>query len=182
MNRIITLSREFGTGAAKIAEQAAQEAGYAYYDKEILEAIARKLGVDERFFSETGYAKATFGSLSRLTLDNAFYDSAKEVISSIEGPAIIVGRCADYVLRNRDNVISVFVYADQTYRLIQLEKQFGWDAHTALKQLRRVDSQRARFYEWYTDRLWKDIHSYDMMLNAQSKQFKAILKSLMINE
>lgn len=180
MNRIITLSREFGTGAAKMAQEAAKETGYAYYDKEILEAIARELGVDERFFSETGYAKATFGALSCLTLDNAFYDSARKVISSIKGPAIIVGRCSDYVLRKRENVISVFVYAEQSYRLIQLEKQFGWDAHTALKQLRRVDSQRARFYEWYTDRLWKDIHSYDMMLNAESKEFKTILKSLMI--
>lgn len=139
--------------------------GIVCYDKVFLENITKKLGVSSAFFQDDNrgenglYEVGSHGPLSKvasLSVNNKVFESAAKLIREIAAKesAVIVGRCGDYVLKDEENVLSLFIYADKKERLQRGIELYHLDPKDAEETIRRFDRKRANFYEFYTDRKW----------------------------
>lgn len=174
---IITISRQYGSGGKMIGEKLAKALGIQCYDKVFLEQISKKLGVSGAFFrdenrGENGlYAVGGHTALSRvtsLTVNNEVYETAAKLIKEIaeKESAVIVGRCADYVLEDYDNVLSLFIYAEKPERMKRGIELYHLSPDKVEETMMRFDRKRAKFYEFYTDRKWGAVSNYSMMVNT----------------
>ena len=177
---IITISRQYGSGGKIIGEKLAEELGIVCYDKVFLENITKKLGVSSAFFQDDNrgenglYEVGSHGPLSKvasLSVNNKVFESAAKLIREIAAKesAVIVGRCGDYVLKDEENVLSLFIYADKKERLQRGIELYHLDPKDAEETIRRFDRKRANFYEFYTDRKWGAISNYSMRVNTMRK-------------
>lgn len=176
MDKIITISREFGSGGRTIGKALAQKLGIPCYDSEIIEEVARKSGFDKEYIAEKGeYSKSNH--LTGLFRSNYNYQSNNEdIIWSIQckviqelaekGPCVIVGRCADYILKKRDNVIKVFIHSDMESRAERIINVYGENNESPEKRLKDKDKRRASYYQFYTDMKWAEARNYDICLNS----------------
>ena len=177
MNKIITISREFGSGGRTIGKNLAQKLGVPCYDSEIIEKVAVESGFAEEYIKEKG--EYTQPSLLMGLLNNrAIYTGPSNedkiwliqcrVIKELaeKGPCVIVGRCADYILRGRDDVIKVFVYADFEARAKRIVEVYGEMEDAPAKRLREKDKRRAAYYQHYTDMNWGAVRNYDVCLDS----------------
>lgn len=179
-NKIITISRQFGSGGRSVGKEVAEKLGIKCYDSEILTEIAQKSGFTEDYIKEQGeYTNssglfATLGSVdfygksNQLTIWSEQCKIIKQIAS--EGDCVIVGRCADYILKdNADvNLLKTFIYADMDYRADRIVKQYGESDVNPKKRLKDKDKRRAAYYEIYTDQKFGDPLNYDMCLNTSS--------------
>ena len=169
---IITISRQYGSAGRIIGQRLAAELDISFYDREFLEDITKKLGVSSDFFKEDNRGEDGMYNVSRtrlnplstvtsLSVNLEVYESAASLIRSIarRESAVIVGRCADYVL-------SLFLYAEKQDRIRRGIELYHIDAKHAQETMERFDRKRARFYEYYTDRKWGALSNYDMMINT----------------
>ena len=176
---IICISREFASGGREIGQQLAKELNVPFYDRTIVEAAAIKSGLSPQFIekNEQKFRGSTLFNLSMgnqtispmgTTLTDKVFIAQREIILKIaeEGPCVIVGRCADYILRNHPNVFTVFISADMEARKQRAVKEYDCDLFTIEKIIRTMDRQRSRHYHYYTDRTWGDRSLYTMMLNS----------------
>lgn len=189
MNQIITIGREFG-------KRLAEELGIAYYDREIMEEISKRTQLAESYIHHIVegapgiYYPITVGK----TLHGAEPDYLLRQYASVyaeqantirdmaeRSDCVIVGRCADYILRDRDP-LRIFIYADMESKLRRCrEKSHEDDALTdkqLARKIRHVDRNRARYYEYYTGRKWGDRVNYDLMVNTSAMSVKAAVHSL----
>ena len=196
MNQIITIGREFGSGGREFGKRLAEELGIAYYDREIMEEISKRTRLAESYIQHIVegapgiYYPITVGK----TLHGAEPDYLLRQYTSVyaeqantirdmaeKSDCVIVGRCADYILRDR-KPLRIFVYADMESKLRRCrEKSHEDDALTdrqLARKIRHVDRNRARYYEYYTGRRWGDRINYDLMLNTSSMSVKAAVHSL----
>lgn len=174
-NVIITISRQYGSGGKYIGEQLARSLGIPCYDKVFLEDISKKLGVSGAFFRdenrnglyEVGFRSA-LSAVTSLTVNNEVYESAARLIRKIAAKesAVIVGRCGDYVLKDQENVLSLFIHAKKSDRLRRCIEQYHLDPKDAQETMLRYDRNRANFYAFYTDRQWGEASNYSMMINT----------------
>lgn len=177
MNKIITISREFGSGGRTIGKNLAQKLGVPCYDSEIIEKVAVESGFAEEYIKEKG--EYTQPSLLMGLLNNrAIYTGPSNedkiwliqcrVIKELaeKGPCVIVGRCADYILRGRDDVMKVFVYADFEARAKRIVEVYGEMEDAPAKRLREKDKRRAAYYQHYTDMNWGAVRNYDVCLDS----------------
>lgn len=142
MKKIITISREFGSGGRFIGETLAKDLGFAFYDKEIIAQAAETTGLSEKYIAERGeYAPTnhifSYSFLGRDTrgnsIDDYIYQVQQDIICAIteKGNCVIVGRCADYILRNRSDVLNVFIYGDEPEKCRRIMKRlFKWLSYT----------------------------------------------------
>ena len=176
---IITISRQYGSAGRIIGQRLAAELDISFYDREFLEVITKKLGVSSDFFKEDNRGEDGMYNVSRtrlnplstvtsLSVNLEVYESAASLIRSIarRESAVIVGRCADYVLKDEKNVLSLFLYAEKQDRIRRGIELYHIDAKHAQETMERFDRKRARFYEYYTDRKWGALSNYDMMINT----------------
>lgn len=176
---IITISRQYGSAGRIIGQRLAAELDISFYDREFLEDITKKLGVSSDFFKEDNRREDGMYNVSRtrlnplstvtsLSVNLEVYESAASLIRSIarRESAVIVGRCADYVLKDEKNVLSLFLYAEKQDRIRRGIELYHIDAKHAQETMERFDRKRARFYEYYTDRKWGALSNYDMMINT----------------
>lgn len=176
---IITISRQYGSAGRIIGQRLAKELGIAFYDREFLEDITKKLGVSGDFFRDDNRGEDGMYEVSRtrmnplatvtsLSVNLEVYESAASLIRSIaqRESAVIVGRCADYVLKDEENVLSLFLYAEKKDRIRRGIELYHVDERHAQETMERFDRKRARFYEYYTDRKWGALSNYDMMINT----------------
>ena len=176
---IITISRQYGSAGRIIGQRLAAELDISFYDREFLEDITKKLGVSSDFFKEDNRGEDGMYNVSRtrlnplstvtsLSVNLEVYESATSLIRSIarRESAVIVGRCADYVLKDEKNVLSLFLYAEKQDRIRRGIELYHIDAKHAQETMERFDRKRARFYEYYTDRKWGALSNYDMMINT----------------
>ncbi len=176
---IITISRQYGSAGRIIGQRLAAELDISFYDREFLEDITKKLGVSSDFFKEDNRGEDGMYNVSRtrlnplstvtsLSVNLEVYESAASLIRSIarRESAVIVGRCADYVLKDKKNVLSLFLYAEKQDRIRRGIELYHIDAKHAQETMERFDRKRARFYEYYTDRKWGALSNYDMMINT----------------
>ena len=174
---IITISRQYGSGGKMIGEKLAQSLGIACYDKVFLENISKKLGVSGAFFTDENRGenglyevgnRSRLSAVTALTVNNEVYESAAKLIREIAAKesAVIVGRCGDYVLKDQENVLSLFIYADKKERMQRGIELYHLDEKNVEETMQRFDRKRAHFYEFYTDRKWGAVTNYSMMVNT----------------
>ncbi len=175
---IITISREFGSGGRTIAKAVAEKMGYKYYDKEIIEATAEKSGYNVETVAEQGedapgtnmFSYAFVGRLANgMAITDYLWSIQREVILEIaeQGNCVIVGRCADFILRHRDDVLNVFVHADKEFRAKRIVELYGESDKKPMKRLEEKDKKRAVNYNCYTDRTWGMAQNYHVTLDSQ---------------
>ena len=178
--KIITVSRQFGSGGRIIAKDVADKLGWKFYDREIIEKIAEKSGLAKEFIEERGEyasagqnlvysAPAGFGGFStgQSVFDKLYvmqYNIIREIAE--EGPCVIVGRCADYVLRDRTDCFHVFIYADMDFRIARAGSIYKVDAPNIERYLFDRDKKRKLYYKYNTDRVWGDVKNYDLCLKS----------------
>ncbi len=194
-NARITIGRQFGSGGRQIGRAIADALGIDYYDRNLMTEAARHAGIDpilfERkdekapsFFSgllsyNMGYsAYNLLGSSSSIT-DDALYRAQTEVIRSLaeKGPCVIVGRSADYALRDRDDVINIFIHAPIEERVRRIMERGDAATPEQARQLaEKTNKLRASYYNFYTDKRWGKAESYDLTLDSSLLTTDAIVE------
>lgn len=180
---VITIGREFCSGGAETGHRLAEILGIAYHDKKIIDETAERLHLspavvehhDERpagLFSMPGFQYGSHWYMDDpslvLPLSLQIADTQFKTIKSLanEGPCVIVGRCADYVLRSRPNVLNVFIRADLGKRIERAMRLYGLEASDAKKLIKRTDKIRANYYESHTNQKWGSAASYNMLIDT----------------
>lgn len=182
MNKIITIGRQFGSGGREIGEKLAQKLGYSFYDKNLIVLAAEKGGKSHDAFSEADEKAANpwlYAAMSQTgqanlgisvsTNDTLFALQTQVIkdIAKIEN-AVIVGRCADYILRNEDiELLSVYIYAPQDARIKRVSERMNVTEQQAIQIMKKTDKQRKCYYDFYTDRKWAAHENYHLTLNSE---------------
>lgn len=188
-NRIITISREFGSGGRTIGKETAKALGIPCYDHELIEKIAEESGFSKEYIAEQGEYAAHGGWLAAAFSGRDFYGHSyqddlwiiqQKIILNLaeQGPCVIVGRCADYILQDVADCLSVFIHADMDKRAKRIVEQYGEREDAPEKRLRDKDKRRAGYYQLYTDRKWGDVQNYDVTLDSGTLGIEACVKVL----
>lgn len=174
-NRIITISREFGSGGRTIGKMVASELNIPCYDSELLKRIAVESGFDEDYIRDAGeYAPGGFLAAA-FSHPNAFPNNNDylwkiqyNIISDLakQGSCVIVGRCADYILRDKYDLLKVFIHADMKYRAKRIVEVYGEREESPEQRLREKDKRRAAYHRFYTDMKWGHAQNYGITLNS----------------
>ena len=180
--RIITISREFGSGGRTIGKTLAQRLGVAYYDKELVKQVALETGFDPKFVEERGefagktswlawlldQGTGTPGVMNGLNATDFLWVMQREVILRLadQEPCVIVGRCADYILRERGDCLHAFIHADMDFRAERIVRLYGESEHSPEKRLRDKDARRRVNYKHFTHREWGMAQNYHVTLNS----------------
>lgn len=183
VNRIITIGREFGSGGRELGKRLAEKLGIAYYDKEILVAIAKKtdFAVDyvQQILSRRPelYFPITVGQSFYPIVDpileqnNTIYSEQSRIITDMakKSDCIIVGRCADYILKDM-HPLRLFVYAEMDFKMdrcrLRAKEHEDLTDRKLTQQIKRIDKNRASYYQFYTGRKWGDKLNYDLCINT----------------
>ncbi|MDD3423651.1 MULTISPECIES: cytidylate kinase-like family protein [Sphaerochaeta] len=183
-NVVFTIGRQFGSGGRQVGKTLAQKLGIPFYDKELIAISARDSGLSEALFSNAD-EKATssiFYSLvmgnypmasgalgvTEMPLNDQLFLIQSKTIKRLasEGSCVIVGRCADYILRDMDNVVNVFIHADLKNRVERAIRVYEVPENKAEDVCLKTDKQRANFYNYYSDRKWGMCRTYDLSLDS----------------
>jgi len=181
---VITIARQYGSGGREIGEMLAQKLGVPYYDKELIALAAKKSGLSEEVFRQAD-ERATSSLLYSLVMgtygfgggvagmndmpinDKLFLIQADIIRKAAEkGACVIVGRCADYVLRERKDCLKVFIHADRDSRLRRAVEKYGIDPAKVSDFLTKKDKQRANYYNFYTNKKWDSMQNYDLTIDS----------------
>lgn len=174
-NRVITISREFGSGGRTIGKLVAEKLGVPCYDAELITEMARQSGFAESYVKEAGeYATGSFwdslltNRTSGPTNEDILWQIQCNVITDLakKGPCVIVGRCADYILRDKLDVLKVFVHADMDFRAKRIVEVYGERAESPEQRLKDKDKRRSTYYRFYTGQKWGQLWAYDLTLNS----------------
>ena len=183
-NTIFTIGRQFGSGGRQVGKMLAEKLGIPFYDKELIAISARDSGLSEALFSNAD-EKATssiFYSLvmgnypmasgalgvTEMPLNDQLFLIQSKTIKRLasEGPCVIVGRCADYILRDMDNIINIFIHADIASRVERAIRVYEVPEKKAEDVCLKTDKQRSNFYNYYSDRKWGMCRTYDLSLDS----------------
>ncbi len=182
-NLIITISREFGSGGRLAGEKLAKELGIQFYDKEIIRITAEKSGLSPEFiedneervnnnflFSVATAAYPDFNYVPQydVPINEKTFIAQANVIKELagQGSCVIVGRCADYVLRDHENVLNVFIKASMEERIKRITRLYDLDPMKAEETIRKADKQRATYYNYYATGTWGDVSNYHLCLDT----------------
>lgn len=184
MNKIITISRQFGSGGREIGKKLAEKLGISFYDNEIIERAAKESGFAPAAF-ENAENKATNSLLysiamgmnaygnqelgfTHLSLDDRIYLAQSEVIRKVaqEGPCVIVGRCADYVLKDVPDVINIFIWAPLEYRVKRAIEVNNLSIVKAEEQILKIDKRRANYYTYHANEKWGKAENYHLSIRS----------------
>ena len=173
-HRIITISREFGSGGRTIGKKVAEALGLPCYDSELIQKMAKESGFDEQYIRDNGGC-APVGVLSNLT-NRAFGPTNEDYLWEVQcriimdlaekGPCVIVGRCADYILRDKADCLRVFIHADMDFRARRIVEVYGERETSPEQRLKDKDKRRAAYHRFYTNMKWGHAQNYDITLNS----------------
>ena len=177
MKKVITIRREFGSGGRTIGRDVAENLGYAFYDKELIERIAEESGLSKEYIEEHGESSPGrnyfgYAFVGRDTSGNSVWDYLWRVQRNIieelaeKGNCVIVGRCADYILRKRTDCLHVFIHADMEKKKERIVNLYGETSASPEKRLREKNKTRAMNYKYYTDRTWGMAENYHLSLDS----------------
>jgi len=179
--KIITISRQFGSGGRSIGRQVANKLGIPFYDKELVEQIALESGFAPKFVEEHGehapgrsrlaYAFANQGVpgvMNGLSTADFLWSIQCSVIQQLaeQGPCVIVGRNADYILKDRKDVLDVYIHADMDFRADRIVRLYGESEKSPIARLQEKDKRRQINYQHYTGRTWGNAENYHISLNS----------------
>ncbi|MBQ6600554.1 MAG: cytidylate kinase-like family protein [Clostridia bacterium] len=181
MKKIITVSRQFGSGGRSIAKEIAATLGYDFYDSELVEKVAEETGFDPSYIADAGeYAPGrsilsyALGSAtphstgSHMNASDYLWATQSRIITELaeKGNCVIVGRCADFILRDREDCLNVFIHADKDYKAKRIVELYGVRDKSPVKRLEEKDRKRAANYKYFTGREWGNIENYHISLDS----------------
>ena len=175
--RIITISREFGSGGRFIGEEVAKKLGISYYDKNIIGQIAEKSGLSPEYIQENAelspkkglFAYAFSGrDITGKSVEDMVYEAQRNIILELaeKEPCVIIGRNADYILRDRDDVLNVFIHGDMPEKIQRITSLYNVEEKEAVKMMADTDKRRRTNYNFYTDQNWGKASNYTLCLNS----------------
>ena len=174
-NIIVTVAREYGSGGRYVAKLLAEKLGIKFYDKKLIEIISNESGLSAEYIEENeqnihGNLLSSFNTqyYNNLSNDDNLFIAESKAIKQIadNGACVIVGRCANSVLKDNKNVINVFLYSDDEHKVERAVKYYGLNEKNALKEINRINKNREKHYNYYTHEKWRDINNYDLSLNV----------------
>lgn len=182
MKRVITISREFGSGGHSIGEKVAGKLGVPFYDHALLDQIAQETGLSPDYIEKSEYAPVTNSLLFNLVVNrhhvnyeepspaDLIYCTQAKIIRELadKESCVIVGRCSDYILRDRNDTLHVFIHADLDSRSKRILERYGETDKPIVKRITDKDSQRKIYYSHYTDRPWGVPQNYHISLNSSA--------------
>ena len=184
MRSIITISREFGSGGREIGKKLAEDLGIDFYDKELLEIASKESGITQELFvkHDETYTNSFLYSLvmgnypvtpdgrinPEMPLNQKIFLAQFDTIRSLadKGPCVIVGRCADYVLRNHEHVINFFITGNMAHKRRRILERYDIEKNKVEDFIRKTDKRRANYYNYYTDMKWGEAKNYDLCVNS----------------
>lgn len=179
-NTIITIAREYGSGGHLLGERLAKELGIKLYDREFIRMAAQRSGIDEQYIAKNEQSIPSFWLkciLSKnseqpveasLSADDILFVAESRIVQELaaQEPCIIVGRCADFVLKDHPKVVKVFCYSDLKSAVNRCVNDYGIPQEQAEAEIRRINRNRIHHYEYYTGWKWGEPHHYHLMLNT----------------
>lgn len=177
MKRIITVSRQFGSGGRTIGREVADQLGIKCYDQELIEKISEETGFDGAYIKEHGeytvykgwFANALIARDEKgLSTQDYIWLAQNQIIRNLaeSEPCVIVGRCADYILREREDVLKTFIHASDDFRSKRIVEVYGETEEEPLKRLKDKDDRRESYYKRYTEMDWGDATNYDISFDS----------------
>lgn len=183
--RIVTISRQFGSGGREVGKKLADHLHIPFYDKELIELAAKESGIDPELFEEDqgkigkgfqllntiGFSLGSpITGISEMSLSDRMFLIQTEIIEQLaeKESCVLVGRCADYILADRDDVINIFIHADMTDRIQRAETDYAIKERNMEVYVNKIDKRRANYYNYYTDRRWGAANNYDACLNTST--------------
>lgn len=181
---VITINRQYGSGGHLIGKKVAEKLGIPFYDKELLTLAASESGFaketfehnDEHVRLSTSYLSAIgviLGSPTANLVDLSLNDQLQMIQSKVieeianKGSCVIVGRCADYVLRDRENLLSIYIHADDEDRTLRIVNEYqACSEEEAEAMIKKMDKQRSNYYNFYSNQKWNSAKTYDLTLNS----------------
>lgn len=193
---VITIARQYGSGGRTVGEMLANDLNVHYYDKELMKLASDDSGINEALFVKADekvkntllfrVAKNAYNgelippeSEDFVSNDNLFNYQAK-IIKQLaeEESCVIIGRCADYILKDYDNVLSVFVHAPKDFCIEQAAKKLSMSSKEIEKYIARTDKRRADYYKYHTGREWTDARNYDLCLDSSKLGFERCVEEI----
>lgn len=177
-NRIITITRQYGSGGREVGEKLANALGVEFYDNKLLEIAAGSSGIHKSHFEENDerrsnsflYLLSTTYGQGGVPFDDALFFAQLEAIRKIasEGPCVIIGRCADYALRDFSKVLNIFISAPFEVRVKRAIEVYGIAEKHAENYVKRIDKQRTSYYNYYTDKRWGQPQNYQICVDSSA--------------
>ena len=188
--RIITISREFGSGGRFIGEEVAKKLGIAYYDKNVINEIAEKSGLSPEYIQENAelspkkgmFAYALAGrDITGRSVEDMVYEAQRKVILELaeKVPCVIIGRNADYILKDRDDVLNVFIHGNMPEKTQRIIRLYNVDEKKAVKMMADTDKRRMTNYNFYTEHKWGKASNYTLCLNNSQLGYDRCEKIIM---
>lgn len=172
---IITLSREYGSGGRYLGRLLANKLGINLYDKEFITKMAEETGLSEEYVENNEQKRDVLANLNNeyyygLSNSDELFIKESEMIKDVASKesCVIVGRCADFILKDNNNVLKIFVYSDMQDKINRATKYYGMNEENAEKEINRIDKLRANHYKYYTGNTWKDFSNYDICINSDA--------------
>lgn len=174
--KIITITRQYGSGGREIGERLAQSLGLEFYDNRLLEVAAKDSGIHKNHFEENDekrtnsflYLLSTTYGQGGIPFDDTLFFAQLNAIQKVasEHACVIIGRCADYALRDFSNVVNLFISAPFEQRVKRAIEVYGIDEKHAADYVKRIDKQRTSYYNYYTDKRWGQPQNYELCLDS----------------
>ena len=188
--RIITISKEFGSGGRFIGEEVAKKLGIAYYDKNIINEIAEKSGLSPEYIQENAelspkkglFAYAFAGrDITGKSIEDMVYEAQRNVILELADKehCVIIGRNADYILKDRDDVSNVFIHGDAPEKMQRIRQIYHVSEKDAAKMMADTDKRRMANYNFYTNQKWGKASNYTLCLNSSKLGYDRCEKIIM---
>ena len=188
--RIITISREFGSGGRFIGEEVAKKLGIAYYDKNIISQIAEESGLSPEYIQESAelspkkglFAYAFAGrDITGKSIEDIVYEAQRKVILELaeKESCVIVGRNADFILQDRDDVLNVFIHGNMPEKTQRISRLYNVSEQEAVKMMADVDKRRMINYNFYTEQRWGKASNYTLCLNSSQLGYERCEKMIM---
>ena len=180
VRNIITISREFGSGGHTIGKMVAERLGIEIYDKDVIRKTVEESGLHEKFvkaygeYAPTSDDRFAYGFIDLDSMDDSpvlqLWRTREKIIKGFaeSGPCVIVGSCADYILRERDDVLTVFLYADDQTKRERIKEIYGYSDLKTRNKINNIDIRRGIHYKYFTGREWGKAQYYDLALNRGS--------------
>lgn len=198
---LVTISRQFGSGGREVGKKLAEALNVPFYDKELIEIAAKESGIDKELFeneeesTSKGYyflesiglaMGSPIAGMNGQALNDRMFLAQSEVIRSIaaSGSAIIVGRCADYVLEEFPECVNIFIHANMRSRKERAIHSYEVDEEIIEKSIERIDKRRANYYNYYTDKKWGKVENYHLSIDTSKfgiDECVKIIKDLVLN-
>lgn len=163
---IVTIGREYGSGGHYVGKLLAKKLGVNFYDKNIISLVSKESGLSKNYIAsnEESLNNAKYESNN----DNLIFIAESKVIKKIakNESCVIVGRCADYILDGNKDVLKVFLYSDEASKINRCVKYYGISKNKALNEIKKIDKERSKHYNFYTNKEWGNVSNYDLLINV----------------